>query len=267
VDGNTITLFFLSGVLLVPWKLKTSSIDVEVKYKKAPNKLLSPPPMIHMRTEDGSAVEQVRVVADKKFMWHGKALATEIKFLDPETQQPVPSSEVTETLEHYIYKSFDEKGAEVKSEDILYFAEQPDGSEQQVRPYTRANVLEIPEENWVPSTVIDDFLIDSVYEIFSDDKAVIQQLYEEAERRLKKDQIGIVTWSWGGFKSLYAFVVPVVREGQFVWLVKFTENQPELQHLQDIPAKQKIPIREVPTLKTLPPVQALIVEVKTKAAQ
>jgi len=243
----------------VPWRFITPNVDVEVKYKKAPNKLLSPPPIIRMRTEDGSTVEQVRVVADRKFIRNGKPVATDIRFIDPETQQPVPSSEVIETLEHYQYKNFDEHGAEVKSEDILYFAEQPDGSEQQVRPYTRSNVLEIPEENWVPSTVIDDFLIDSVYEIFSDDKAVIQQLYEEAERRLKKDQIGIVTWSWGGFKSLYAFVVPVVREGQFVWLVKFTENQPELQHLQDIPAKQKIPIREVPTLKLLPPIESLII--------
>lgn len=253
-------------MLLVPWKLKTPTIDVEIKYKKAPNKLLSPPPIIRMRTEDGSVVEQVRVVADRKFVRKGKTLATETRFIDPETQQPVPSSEVTEILEHYKYKNFDEAGAEVERDDILYFAVQPDGSEQQVRPYLRSKVLDIPEENWVPSTVIDDFLIDGIYELFSDEKDVIQQLYEEAERRLKKDQIGIVTWSWGGFKSLYAFVVPVVREGQFVWLVKFTENQPELQHLQDIPAKPKIPIREVPTLKTLPPVQALVVEVKRKKA-
>jgi hypothetical protein len=248
----------------MPWKLKTSSIDVEVKYKKAPNKLLSPPPIIHMRTEDGSVIEQVRIVADSRFVRKGKPVAAETQFTDPDTKQPVPSSEVIEILEHYKYKNLDEHGTEVEEEDILHFAEQPDGSgEQQVRPYTRANTLEISDENWVPSTVIEDFLIDGVYELFSDDKRVIQQLYEEAELRLKNDQIGIVTWSWGGFKSLYAFVVPVVREGKFVWLVKFTENQPELQHLQDIPAT-KIPIREVPTLKTLPPVQALVIEVRTK---
>lgn len=248
----------------MPWKFITPNIECEVKYKKAPNKLLAPPPKIIMRTEDGLLVTQVRVVADKKFMWKGRELATETKFIDPETGKQVSSSEVTEALEHYKYKLFNENGEEVEKDDLFHFEVQEDGSESGVKPFDRSNVIDISEENWVPSTCIDEFLILSVYEIFSDKKAVIRELFKEAETRLKKDQIGIATWSWGGFKQIYAFVCPYMKEGEFGWLVKFSDTQPELVHSQEIPTKAKVPIREVPTLKSLPPVQALVVAAKRK---
>jgi len=251
-------------VKLVPWKFVTSSIEVEVKYKKAANKLLAPTPKILMRTEDGLLVKERRVVKDRRFMWQGKELASETKFVDPETGEQVPSSEVTEVLEHFGYTRFDANGEEVDKEDIRYFVVKEDGTETAVKPFERFKVLDIPEENWIPSTAIDRFLIKSVYEIFSDKKDVIRELFEEAEKRLKNDQIGMAAWSWGKFKQCYCFVVPYIAEGKFGWLVKFTEEEPELQHQEDIPAKVKIPIREVPTLKSLPPVQALVVVAKRR---
>jgi len=248
----------------VPWKFVTNSIEVEVKYKKAANKLLAPSPKIVMRTEDGLLVKERQVVKKGRFTWKGKELASETKFVDPETGEQVPSSEVTEILEHFGYARFDPNGEEVDKEDICYFVEKEDGTEMAVKPFERFKVLDIPEENWIPSTTIDRFLIKSVYEIFSDKKSVITELFEEAEKRLKNDQIGMSAWSWGKFKQCYCFVVPYVAEGKFGWLVKFTEEEPELQHQQDVPAKVKIPIREVPTLKSLPPVQALVVVAKSR---
>lgn len=210
-------------------------------------------------------VINVRVVKDRTFLWKGKGkkLATETKYIDTETGEEVPSSEVLEILEHYGYSNLDDKGNEVEKEMTYHFAETPEGVKM-VRPFDRSNVLNIPEENWIPSTSIDRFLIKSVYEIFSDKKQVIRELFEEAEKRLKNDQIGMASWSWGKFKQCYCFVVPYVTEGMFGWLVKFTEEEPELQHQEDIPAKVKLPIRKVPTLKSLPPVQALVVVAKRR---
>jgi len=245
-------------------RFKTSNIDVEVKLKKARNALLIPKPPIKLKVS-GVPVEEVRIVMDKKFVWMGKTLAAEIKFIDPETQKAVPSSEVLEVMQHFSYKFLDAKGNEVSRENIEYFAVQPDGSEVQVKPFERTEIFDIPEENWVPYTSIEKFRIINVYELYGEKDDVIQRLYEEAERRLKADQVGITTYSFGnGFVQYYAFLVPILCDGKFVWLVKLSDTIDEYEHLRDIPSKVKIPVREVPTLKTLPPVQALIVPTKKK---
>jgi len=253
--------FFLWGVSV---RFRTSNIDVEVKLKKARNALLIPKPPIKLKVS-GVPVEEVRVVTDRKFVWNGKALATETKFIDPDTKKEVQSSEVLEVLDHYSYKFLDAKGNEVDREKIEYFAVQPDGSEVQVKPFERTDIFDIPEENWVPYTSIEKFRIINVYELYGEKDDIIHQLYEEAERRLKADQVGITTYSFGnGFVQYYAFLVPILCDGKFVWLVKLSDTIDEYAHLTDIPSKVKIPMREVPTLKTLPPVQALIVPTKKK---
>jgi len=254
-------------------RLKTSDIDIEVKYKKAGNELLVPKPKIVMRTEDGKLVEQVRVVTDRRFKWKGKDLGVEVRLFDPDTQKQVPSSEALEILEHFGYRFLDEDGNEIRKikdergKNVLpvrYFIVKDDGTEEEISPFPRTDVIEVAEENWVPSTSIDGFLIESVYEIFSDSPVVLAKLYEEAEKRLKKDQIGLTTFSWGGFTQYYAFLCPEIRDGKFVWLLKLTNTKLTYNHMQDIPAKVKIPIRKAPTLKTLPPVQMLVVAAKKK---
>lgn len=248
----------------MPMRLKTSVFDVEVKYKKAGNELLVPMPEIRMRSVDRKPVEKVRVVVLKRFQRQGKNLASETKYVDPDTQQQVPSSEVIEILDNFKYKYLDENGAELKEVDVLYFAVQPDGSEKECSPFPRTSLIEIPDECWVPSTSIDEFLITNVYEIFSDDEKTALQLFAEAEKRLKADQIGLTTFSWGGFKQYYVFLVPIFKDGKFVWLLKFTDQKLSLNHLQEPVISAKVPIREAPTLQTLPPVQALVVVVKKK---
>jgi len=255
-------------------RFQTSTLDVEVKYKKAGNELLVPKPKIVMRTEDGKLVEEVRVVADSRFQWNGKNLASEIRLIDPDTGNQVPSSEVLEILEHYAYKYLDEDGKEiekVKDEEgrlvlpVLYYAVQEDGSEEECSPFPRTEVIDLRNEDyWVPSTSIDGFEFDSVYEIFSDSPMVAKRLFEEAEKRLKADQIGITTFSWGGFIQYYAFLCPLLKDGKFVWLLKLSATKLLYNHLQEPPEKLKIPIREAPTLKTLPPVLAMVAVAKKK---
>jgi len=245
-------------------RIKTSSFEVDVKYKPAGNELLIPEPQIRMRTVDGKLVEKARVVAKNRFQWQGKNLAVDMKLIDPETQKTVPLSEALEILDNFKYKYLAEDGSLLEEEDIRYYAVQPDGSEQECSPYPRTQVIEVPDENWVPSTSIEGFLITNVYEIYSEDKKTAIQLFEEAEKRLKADQIGITTFSFGGFKSYYVFLCPLFKDGKFVWLMKFTDQKLAFNHMQEPPVAVKVPIREAPTLQTLPPVQAVVAVAKKK---
>lgn len=260
---NRVSRFFPFGVLNT--KFKTPNIEVEVKYKKIGNKLVAPLPSILSRTLEGVAVKQVRVVGDRKYVWRGKELAVEIKLIDPDTQNQIPSSEALETLEHFKYILLDTNGNAVNDDDVQDFIVKPDGTEEPVRPFDRTEVIEVSEENWVPSTSTDEFLITSIYELFHPDKKIARLLWEEAEHRMKKDQVGLTTFSHGrGYKQYFAFLTPVIKEGKFVWLLKLTDTQIEYQHMQEIPSEVKVPIKEVPTLKTLPPIQAVVVAAKNK---
>jgi len=245
-------------------RFKTSNMEVDVKYKPAGNELLIQEPQIRMRTVDGKAVETQRVVAKNRFMWQGKNLAVDIKLIDPATQKEVPLSAALEILDNYKYKYLAEDGSELKEEDVLYFVVQPDGSEKEYSPYPRTDVIDIPEENWVPSTSIEAFLITKVYEIYSGDKKVAIYLFEEAEKRLKADQIGIATFSFGGFKAYYVFLVPMFKDGKFVWLMKFTDQKLAYNHMQEPPVAPKVPIREAPRLETLPPISVMVTVAKKK---
>jgi hypothetical protein len=242
-------------------------MEVEVSYKPAGNELLVPEPQIRMRTVDGKLVEKVRTIAKKRFQWHGKDLAVDIKLIDPETQKEVPISEALEVLDHYQYKLLDEDGNLWKEEGILYYALRQDGSEQECSPYERTQVIHIPDENWVPSTSLNGFLFTNVYEIFSEDSKIARMLLEEAERRFRADQVGIATFSFGGFKQYYIFLVPLFKDGKFVWLMKFSDQKLLYNHLQEPPTAVKVPIREAPPLQTLPPVQALVTVAKKKKKQ
>jgi hypothetical protein len=215
---------------------------------------------------NGSPIEEVRVIAEKRFLWMGSGvqLASLTKLVNPEDEKEVPTSEVLEILDRYTYKYVDAKGNEVDKDSIEYYAVQPDGREEPVRPFSRTDKIEVPEENWIPSVAIEDFEVSNVYELYSTKEEVVRKLYEEAEKRLKQDQIGIATFSFGGFQSYYAFLVPYVKNGKFGWLMKFSDRKTQCNYLMDIPAKVKIPIKEVPTLQTLPPIQALVTITKKK---
>jgi len=252
--------------------MKMGAVDVEVKAKPVGNEIMVPKPEIKMRRADtGEPLEKVRVVADRRFLWtgYGKELAAEIRLIDPETGKQVPSSEALEVLEHYSYKLLDSKANVADEKEMEGYIEHyyidEKGEEQIVKPFERTAVLEIPEENWVPSTTVDQFLICNIYELYTDKKADIVKLWEEAEKRLKEDVVGLTTYSHGrGFTLYYAFLCPIIMNGKFGWLLKLTDTKIALNHLMDIPAKVKIPVKEAPTLQALPPVQLIVATAKKK---
>jgi len=255
-------------------RFKTSNIDCEVSYKKAGNELLVPKPEIRMRTFDGKLVSEVRTIAKSRFQRNGKDLEVQLTLKDTETGEVVDSSKALAILENYKYAYVDEDGKVVeKTKDafgeeimpISYFRVREDGTEEEVAPFTRTNLIEIPEENWVTSPSIEAFLIKDIYEIFPKDEQSAIKLFEEAERRLKADQVGVVTFSFGnGFLQYYAFICPYFQEGKFVWLMKLSDTKPVYNHLLEPPIKAKLSIREAPPLATLPPVQVLVATAKRK---
>lgn len=203
-------------------------MNCEVKYKKVSVNSLVPKPHIVMRSPEGTLVQMKRVTLNG------------------------------DMLEGFHWKFFTEDGEEIESKTIEYFEVQKDGKEQQVRPFDRTKIIRIVKE--VPAASMSGFLIDSVYELFSVDDSSVDSLYQEAERYLKNDLVGIALFSWGrGFKQYYAIVFPIVRDGKFVWIMRLTQTKEEYQHLMEIPATKEL-VAQPPTLKKLPPVEALIVQ-------
>jgi len=192
----------------MPLRIKTAGLEVEVKMKPVGNEIMVPQPEIKMRRIDtGDAVEKVRVVADRRFLWigHGKELATVTRLIDPDTGKEVPSSEALEILNHYSYRPVDSKGnvLDEKSEEHV------------VRPFERTVVLEIPPENWVPSTIVDEFVVKAVYELYTDKKLDIIKLWELADKMLKEDKVGVALYSHGrGIRMLLRLPMPSNGGGQ-----------------------------------------------------
>ena len=164
-----------------------------------------------------------------------------------------------EILDRYEYKYLDDKGREVEKKSIHYYATTQDG-EQEVSPFDMTGEINILPENWVPAASVGDFVIESIYQLFHTDEKVVRKLYEAAEKVWAEDKVGIATFSWGrGFLQYYALVEPIMQEGKFVWLMRLTQCRAEYHYMMEIPPKTVEVPKKPPTLKTLPPVQELIV--------
>jgi hypothetical protein len=199
-------------------------MTVEVKYKKVSVDQLVPKPVILKRHED-------MLVETKRETNNG------------------------EPLERFHYVLIREDGEKVSKKDLQYFQVTEDG-EREVRPFSRTKVIKVVKE--VPAASVDNFLIASIYELYHVDEEEISALYDEALRYFKEDLAGICLFSWGnGFIQYYGIVVPVMRDGKFVWTMKLTQTKIQYLHLMDVPT-QKTPVEQPPTLESLPPVEAIV---------
>ena len=209
-------------------RLVTPKVNVEIKYRKVSVNQLVPKPEIIMRSPDGKPVTAQRVTKNG------------------------------EVLEGFNWRNYTEDHEEIPAKELQYFLRKEDGSEQPVRPFDRTAEIKLIKE--VPATSMNGFLVESYYELFHKEESIINALYEEAERYIKDDLVGIALFSWGrGFKQYYAILYPLLQDGKFVWVMKLTQTRIVYQHLMEIPT-MKVPIKQPPTLETLPPVEALIVQ-------
>jgi len=248
--------------------LKIGDADVRVYKRRVSNALLIQDPQL-TELVDGEPVRECRVV-DQAY-WEqvgtGEVLQVETTLKDAKGNV-VPVAGARCILEHSKNLAVNEKGETVDKKKIEYHLVNPDSSiGELVVPYSpteRIEVKETPAEvkeqgdaYWVPSTMIEGFLIHEEYELPVADPRNDLKLWTEADKAIKRDEIAITTYSNGGFTQYYAFLVPIARDGQFVWVLRVSNKKVEYNCLHDIPGV-KVPIREAKTIETLPPIQALL---------
>jgi len=238
--------------------LKIGNADVRVFKQKVGNALVVKEPEIAMQV-GGKPVRSARSVSQSHWehVGTGKTLIAETTLKDAEGKA-IPISEAVCILDHYKSLDLNEKDEQVDKKKIQYYILNPDGSiGEEVIPFPPTDVIEIKQENWIPSTVIEEFLIKEEYELPAADPRNDAKLFKEADDAAKRDEIAITVFSNGGFTQYYAFLVPFFKDGQFVWLLKISDKKVEHRCLRNIPGVT-VPIREVKTLETLPPIQQLI---------
>jgi len=248
--------------------MKIGEHDVRVFKNKVGNALVINEPEIVTRI-DGQPIRAERTVS--KSHWQqvgtGKTLTVQTVLKDEQGNE-VPMSQARHILEKSSNLEINDKGEEVDKKKIQFYVLNPDGSlGDEVRPYPPTERIELKEDAaevseqgqayWIPSTVIEGFLIKEVYELPAADPRNDIKLFKDAEAAAKRDEIAILTYSNGGFTQYYAFLAPFFKEGQFVWLLKISDKQVEYRCLHDAPTPAMV-LREVKTLQKLPPVQALL---------
>lgn len=264
-------LFFLWGERLpiqTIW-LKIGNADVRALKQRVGNALLIKTPDI-VQQIDGEPVRTERTIS--KCYWKhvgtGEILQVQTTLKDAKGKD-IPMAQAICVVEHTRNLALDKNGEQVDKKLIQNHIVNQDGSiGDQVAPYPPTDKIEIKETPedvsnqgdayWVPSTMMEDFLITEEYGLPAADPRNDIKLWKEAEAALKRDEVAITTYSNGGYTQYYAFLVPFVKDGMFTWLLRISDKKADhTACLRDIPGV-KAPIQPVKTLQTLPPIQALL---------
>jgi hypothetical protein len=260
--------FFCFGVQFMPLEtiwLKIGNADVRCLKKKVANALTIQEPLL-VDVVDGKPIKIVRVPA--KAHWEligtGEMLQAET-VLKNEKGEVIPTSAARFILEKTHNVAVDEKSNEVDKTKITTHLLNPDLTVgEEVAPFPPTDRIEIEQGDWVPSTFVDQWLVSEEYELPAADPRNDAKLWKEAEEALKRDEVAMKTFSNGGFTQYYCFLAPCLKEGKFVWVLKLTNKQLDYRQLRDIPAPATAALREVKTVQTLPPIQAIITVPKKK---
>lgn len=234
------------------------------------NKLNIKEPHIVQQIE-GAEVYTERIISESRWVQvgTGKVLQVETVLKDEKGNQ-VPLAEALNILDHYKSHTLDQKAQQIDKKKTRFFIVNPDGSiGDETIPYPPTERIEVKDTSepspdpsiayayWVPATTIEPFLIHEEYELPGADPRKDPQVFTELEKALKRDEIAIFTYSNGSWKLYYAFLVPMIKDGKFVWLMKISDKQVEYNFLRDVPAPAAA-LRQVKTLTTLPPIQQVI---------
>lgn len=159
--------------------------------------------------------------------------------------------------EGYGYRWVNEDGEEVPKEDIQLFAVE-DEEEQPFSKHepTLGGERTLSAETWIPVAMIDEYLIEKIYELWGEEEEDISQLYELAEHIRDFDEAPVVPFVMqpSMYKS-WAIITPFFFEDSFSLILRVTDQKIEPEHqmpllteedLAEIEAKQD---EEAPTLE------------------
>lgn len=251
--------------------MKIGNADVRTYKRLTGNATLIQTPQIIQQFE-GALVESQRLIAKSHWakIGTGETLVVEtvLKDKDGNTIPIAGAVNILETYRNYVLNS---KAEIIDKKKLTDHILNPDGSiGDLVMPFPateRIEVLEVPIEvtelelgqgYWVPSTFMEGFLIHEEYELAAADPKNDEKLFNEAEAALKRDEVAVCTFSNGGYKQYYGFLVPYVEEGKFVWLLKLSDKKVEHNNLRDVPAPETALKPKPKTVQSLPPLQAML---------
>lgn len=105
------------------------------------------------------------------------------------------------------YEVLGDKKVEITEADIRYIQILPDGTELEVNPLPRFDKIEVVKR--IPRSMIEDFVIEGFYELWSETDNVT--LWKIAEELSIKDECLVGLYSFGGFKAYTCLIYPVVK--------------------------------------------------------
>ena len=244
--------------------IKIGNADVRCFKKKVANALVLAEPRL-IDVVNSKPVQTVRVPgkAHWELIGTGESLTAET-VLKNAKGETVPLASARYVLERTKNIVVDEQCQDVDKTKITTHLLNPDNSiGDEVAEFPVTDRIEVQEEDWVPSTFMDQWLIHEEYELPAAEERNDIKLWKEAEDALKRDEVAMKTFSNGGFTQYYCFLVPYVKDGKFGWVLKLTTKQLDYRFGHDIPAPTTAVFREVKTVQTLPPI-AQVITIPTK---
>jgi hypothetical protein len=156
---------------------------------------------------------------------------------------------------HYSEKKYYELGEdgkparEITEADIAYFQVTEDGQEVEVQPFDRTQVIENTE--YIPREQLEDYVIESSYEVWAEDEGDTSPLYKIATW-LEKQKVAIASvFSFGGFTAYTALIYPVWIDGKFVLVMALSKSFKVYKHLMMPVTAEKQPVATTTTRKPL----------------
>jgi len=161
-------------------------------------------------------------------------------------------------------------GAELgDEEEITYWAEMEDGSEEEFPKFDPSDILQVKLE--IPKSKLNEFYIESWDELEAvwkkrkgekvQDERAVQRLYEEAERYVVEGIMGAGKFVKAkGHQEWYFVCFPTIRDdGTFGWLVGYWQAKIEQKHLMPVPkAVELAEEKKTPAKSYLPDLQAIV---------
>jgi hypothetical protein len=140
----------------------------------------------------------------------------------------------------------DIEGREYPKEDIEYYQELDNGELITVSEFQRTKIIEIIK--LVPLNKLDEYLIESEYELWTDKNIV--GLLRFAKYLSEKDSMAVSKITFGGFKEYYALIYPIFRQEGFVLVMALTRMNKIYKHIMSIKVEEKKEIAK-PTVKSV----------------
>ncbi|MEM3793300.1 MAG: hypothetical protein QXS76_00175 [Candidatus Bathyarchaeia archaeon] len=144
----------------------------------------------------------------------------------------------------------DGDGNAYPEDQIRHYQILDDGEEIEVEPFQRT--MEMKAIKTVPATALDEFLIEAEYEIWAEE-ANVGALWKLAEFLSKNDAILVAKHTFGRtFYENYAFIYPIIREGQFIFIMALTKMRKEFKRWMPVNGEVREAVRRAKPISILP---------------